>query len=80
VSALSLSLSISQSVYSGWLCCRSFSGDIILEVNGKKTTAMRDVMSAIGLDVGKTLFIKTRRSSGREEILKVITAASLNDQ
>ena len=59
VSSLSLSLS---------------SDDTILEVNGKPVSAIRDVLDAIGLDVGKTLSIKIRKLDGRESYVKLTTA------
>lgn len=64
----SLALSLSQT-----------SDDTILEVNNKPVTAIRDVLDAIGLEVGKTLSFKIRKLDGREQICKVTTAPATRE-
>eukprot|EP01041_Mallomonas_annulata_P003837 gene3835-7640_t len=50
------------------------SGDIVLEIDGKKISTVREVLDCIGLEVGRTLTLTVRRSSGNETQLHVTTA------
>jgi S1-C subfamily serine protease len=50
------------------------SDDTILSVNDKPVAAIRDVLDAIGLDVGKTLVFKIKKLDGQERYVKVTTA------
>ncbi len=50
------------------------SGDVIVEVNGKVVSGVRDVLDAIGLEVGKTIEFKIQRNRSQEYIFQLITA------
>jgi S1-C subfamily serine protease len=50
------------------------SGDIIVEVNGKKVTGVRDVLDVIGLDVGKIIEFKLVRGQDQEFLTRLTTA------
>lgn len=39
-----------------------YSGDIIAEVNGKPVLGVKDVLTAIGLEVGKSVELKIQRN------------------
>ncbi len=49
------------------------SGDVISEVNGKQVTTVRDVLDAIGLEVGKKIDFKLTRN-GSEVTASLVTA------
>lgn len=55
------------------------SGDLIVKVDGKKVKGVRDVLDAIGLDVGRTIEFGVRRQNGEEATCKV-TLASEHDR
>eukprot|EP00607_Mallomonas_marina_P000088 CAMPEP_0182425008 /NCGR_PEP_ID=MMETSP1167-20130531/11331_1 /TAXON_ID=2988 /ORGANISM="Mallomonas Sp, Strain CCMP3275" /LENGTH=131 /DNA_ID=CAMNT_0024605293 /DNA_START=731 /DNA_END=1122 /DNA_ORIENTATION=+ len=42
-------------------------GDVVLEVDGKTVTSVRDVLGCIGMDIGRTLVFRVRRSNGKED-------------
>ena len=48
-----------------------------MEVNGKEVTNVRDVLDAIGLEVGKSLDLKIKRQSYGELTLNMITAPEI---
>ena len=49
--------------------------DVILEVDGKKVSSVREVLVCIGLEIGRTLAFKVRRQSGDVITIHVTTAA-----
>lgn len=51
-----------------------YSGDVISEVNGKAVTSVRDVLDAIGLDVGKRIEFKLTRNGNKDLLVTLITA------
>ena len=51
-----------------------FRGDIIDEVDGKKVTGVRDILDAIGFDVGKEIILKIKRNQYEDLTFRVLTA------
>ncbi len=54
--------------------CYDVSGDVIIEVNGRPVSGVRDVLDAIGLEVGKTIEFKLQRQRGNEVVARLVTA------
>eukprot|EP01040_Poterioochromonas_malhamensis_P013116 gene13116-14397_t len=54
--------------------CGIASGDVIIEVNGRPVSGVRDVLDAIGLEVGKTIEFKLQRQRGNEVVARLVTA------
>ena len=52
-----------------------FSGDIILNIEGKEVKGVRDVLDAIGLEIGRSIQLKVLRPGKGEFIIYVISAA-----
>lgn len=50
------------------------SGDFITEVNGKKVHGVKDILEAIGLEVGKSLEIKVQRKNFGALTVSLVTA------
>jgi S1-C subfamily serine protease len=51
------------------------SGDFITAVDGKPVTGMRDVLDAVGLEVGKTIEMKLQRGGAGAEVTVYLTTA-----
>lgn len=51
------------------------SGDVIISVDGKKVTnGIPDILSCIGLEIGKSLVFEIKRKPGVDKIITVTTA------
>ena len=47
---------------------------MIVEVNGKKVNGVRDILDAIGLEVGKVIDFKLQRGNDQEATARLVTA------
>lgn len=47
---------------------------MIVAIGGKRVTNTRDVLEAIGMDVGKTLEVRIRKSDGNEKVVYLTTS------
>ena len=53
-----------------------FRADVIEEVDGKKVTGVRDILDAVGFEVGKELILKIKRNQNSDSmIIRIVTAA-----
>ena len=50
------------------------SGDVIVKVDGKKVKGVRDILDAIGMDVGRTVEFAVQRQTGEQTVCRVTPA------
>jgi S1-C subfamily serine protease len=53
------------------------SGDLITKIDGKRVKGVRDVLDAIGFDVGRTVQFVIKRQGGDEATLQIKLAPEL---
>lgn len=44
------------------ICFITYSGDVVLNINGKEVKSVKDVLNEIGLEVGKNIDLTIRRN------------------